>query len=119
MTHNENIKTFEDVVHHLKLEAEHLEAAKPEAFVNMVESSSCRAFRPKHWNQRKDPMQGLTRRAAPKKAKSTKHRRGKCGGKKDKSKLKCFNYGKEGHFAQECIDPKKVLPNFMSCGIYG
>jgi hypothetical protein len=63
-------------------------------------------------------MQGLTRKLAPKKAKSTKHRRGKHGGKKDKSKLKCFDCGKEVHFACECTEPKKVLPNFMSCGIY-
>jgi transcription elongation factor Elf1 len=63
-------------------------------------------------------MQGLTRRPVSKKAKSTKHRRGKRGGKKYKSKLNCFNCGNEGHFAHECIDPKKVLPNFMSCGIY-
>jgi hypothetical protein len=60
-------------------------------------------------------MQGLTRRLAPKKAKSTKHKRGKHGGKKEKSKLKCFDCGKEVHFACECTEPKKVLPNFMSC----
>ena len=50
MTHNENIKTFEDVARHLKLEAKRLEAAKPEAFVNMAEYSLRRAFRPKRWN---------------------------------------------------------------------
>jgi hypothetical protein len=48
--HNENIKTFKDVTRHLELEAERLEVAKPEAFVSMAKSSSCRAFRPKHWN---------------------------------------------------------------------
>ena len=28
MTHNENIKTFKDIEHHLELEVERLEAAK-------------------------------------------------------------------------------------------
>jgi hypothetical protein len=48
--HNENIKTFKDVAHHLELETERLEAAKSNTFVSMAKSSSCRAFRPKHWN---------------------------------------------------------------------
>jgi hypothetical protein len=48
MTHNKNIKTFEDVACHLKLEAERIEIAKPKAIFNMPKSSSCRAFRPKH-----------------------------------------------------------------------
>ena len=28
--------------------------------------------------------------------------------KKDKSKLKCFNYGNKGHFANECSEPNKI-----------
>ncbi len=40
MRHNENIKTFDDVAHHLELETEHLEAAKLNSYVHMVETSS-------------------------------------------------------------------------------
>ena len=40
MRHNENIKTFHDVAHHLELETEHLEAAKLNSYVHMVETSS-------------------------------------------------------------------------------
>ena len=27
---------------------------------------------------------------------------------KNKVKVKCYNYGKKGHFASECNEPKKV-----------
>ena len=47
MTHNENIKSFNDVARHLELEVECLEAAKPSGFVYMAETNSRRAFRPK------------------------------------------------------------------------
>jgi hypothetical protein len=39
LTHNENIKTFEDASRHLELEAERLEAANPNSFAYLAESS--------------------------------------------------------------------------------
>ncbi|KAG5527278.1 hypothetical protein RHGRI_028242 [Rhododendron griersonianum] len=45
LTHNENLKTFDDVERHLVLEAERQEAAKPISSANMVESSSRQASR--------------------------------------------------------------------------
>ena len=48
MTHNVNIKTFDDVARHLELEAERLEAAKPISSVHLAETSSRKASRPKH-----------------------------------------------------------------------
>ena len=47
MTHNENIKTFDDVARHLELEAERLEAAKPISSVHLAETSSHKVSRPK------------------------------------------------------------------------
>ena len=47
LTHNENIRTFDDVAHHLELKAERLEAAKPISSVHMAKTSLCKASRPK------------------------------------------------------------------------
>jgi hypothetical protein len=108
LTHNEKIKTFDDVSHYLELEAELLEAAKPNSSAYLAESSLRKAYRPKHKNNDKHGIVG----PRPKKARTYKCKRGKRIGKKDKSKLLCFNCKKEGHFDHECTKPKKVLFDF-------
>ena len=44
ITYNENIKTFTDIAHHLELEDEHLEAAKPDEQAYVVASNSNNVF---------------------------------------------------------------------------
>ena len=98
LTHNENIKTFDDVVRHLELETEHLEATKPISFVHMAKTSLCKASRPKRKQPNYAHGQERPNGPPPKKAKFVKRNtRGKRT-KKDKSKLTYYNYGKKGHF---------------------
>lgn len=109
LTHNEHITTFDDVARHLELEVKLLEAIKPDSLSYITESSSLKVFRPKRKNSNFSPIQGATNGSAPKKAEIFKCRRGKYIGKKDKSKMICYNCKKEGHFVRECTELKKVF----------
>ena len=116
ITHNKNIKTFDNLSHHLELKAERLEAAKVNSSSYTAQSGSCRPSGPNHKkNQdRKNENSG----PAAEKANSTKSKKGRRGGKKGKTSTMCFNCGKEGHFARDCTELKKVLPNLNSHFIF-
>ena len=75
MTHNENVKTFDDLSRHLELEAEHLEASKAtkaaksrSAYMPYNDSLTPRGPKCKNYATREDSSNG----PEPKKAKNTK-----------------------------------------------
>ena len=116
MTHNENIKTFDDLSHDLELQTERLEAGKANGSSYTAQSFSHKPSRLKSKNNQggKYKYPG----PAPKKANATKRKRGKHGDKKGKTSTSYFNCGKKGHFTRDCTELKKALPHLSSCYIF-
>ncbi|KAL6330609.1 hypothetical protein AAG906_003217 [Vitis piasezkii] len=89
MTHNESVKTFDDIVRHLELEVKRLVVIRPNEQAYVVESSSRKTSCFKH--NRKFFKKNKKSDDALKKGKTRTHKKFKHV-KRDKSKLKCYNY---------------------------
>lgn len=93
MMNNINLKIFQYILRHLKFEDEHLQAAKPFNEANVL--SLCWGSKRKKVNKKnKAPYQTNLKK---------QKKYAKYGGKKDKTKLKCYNCGSLSHFACERI----------------
>ena len=73
-----------------------------------------RAFKPKCKGYGKAHQQGTVGENTPKREKTTMHHRGKRSGNHVKVGKTCFNYGKIGHFTDDCTELNKVLSNYFS-----
>ena len=108
MTHNESVKTFKDIQRHLELEDERLLAAKSSAQLYMADTNSRKASGFKR--KRRGKISSQSRKKSDQGQSSLgKRKRGKhAGQKKNMSKVTRYNCSKLGHFARDCIEPKKV-----------
>jgi len=116
LTHNDNIKIFDDVAHHVELEEDRLHAEKPVNEPFIFETKMRGAYGSKY---KKGKGKGLKYGKRGIKASSSGHKRkrGKCGGKKDKN-MSCFNCGKPGHIAHDCTMPKVMFNHNHPFNLY-
>ena len=106
LTHNDNIKTFDDVARHVELEEDRLLADKSSGQAYMTKSNkvgSSNIGRKKWKGKGFKPRKGGNKTNLS----GNKRKRGKCIGKQSRN-MNCFNYGKLGHFAHDCTEPKVI-----------
>jgi hypothetical protein len=116
LTHNDNIKIFDDVARHVKLEKDRLHVEKPinEAFISEIKMRGVYGSKYKR-SKAKSPK--YDKRGMEASSSGHKRKHGKRCGKKDKNMI-CFNCGKPGHFARNCTKPKVMFNHNHPSNLY-
>jgi len=116
LTHNDNIKTFDDVAHHVELKEDRLHAEKlvNEAFISETKMHGAYGSKYKKGNG-KGPKYGKIGIKAS--TNGHKRKRGKRGDKKKKN-MNCFNCGKPSHFVCDYIEPRVMFNHNHPSNLY-
>ncbi|XP_042467279.1 uncharacterized protein LOC122050444 [Zingiber officinale] len=93
LTHNESIKNFSDISRHVELEAKCEEAMRATALVAQGGRQQGKKGPKKNFKRKRQNVASTS-----KEGQTPKRQRGKRGGKRDKSKAKCYNCGQLGAF---------------------
>ena len=106
LTHNDNIKTFDDVAQHVELEEDRLLADKSNghAYTNESNKVGSSGIGWKKWKGKGfKPRKGGNNTNLSENKRKHKKRIGK-----QSRNMNCFNCGKPGHFAHDYIEPKVI-----------
>jgi len=107
MVHNKNIQTFEAVLKHLEIEEEGLKAYAHSNVPFVAKGNGSKDNKP---YRSKKPKKGLCPpRNSCSKGSVAKNQKAKGNGEKGIARVKCYNYGKKGHYAQDYPKLAKVL----------
>ena len=106
MAHNDNIKTFDAISKHLEMKDERQKSLAPPFVALAVRESEPKGKKAFLWQTCQE--RSVCRSKLPTSKGIAKKQKAKSNGEKSVARMKCYNYGRKGHYAWDCPEPNKV-----------